>query len=197
MFQASGNFRNVVKTLASLPQTYTGDVLLVINDLDMDVVARNVIMLLLALKVEDSEQAAQSVIHIWYSATIRPVDAQLLKELIYPMIEDVCFKIADRAAGTLQAKTWNVGKCSLRLVLKKESWTTLLSHLRVPLGLTLQQAYDKRVAVTKAEQQQEIHRDLCVLRPEHRLCREKYRDDGILLPFGHSREEFTVPNPCV
>ena len=115
----------------------------------------------------------------------------------HPVIEDVCIKVADRVAGSLQAKTWNVGKCSLRLVLKKESWTTLLSHLHVPPGLTLQQAYDKRVAVTKAEQQQEIHRDLCVLRPEHRLCREKYRDDGIMLPFGHSKEEFTVPNPCV
>jgi hypothetical protein len=187
----------VVKTLASLPQNYTGDVLLAINDLDMDVVARNVIMLLLALKVEDSEQAVQSIIHIWYSATIRPVDARLLTKLIYPMIEDVCVKIADRAAGSLQAKTWKVGKCSLRLVLTKESWTTLLSHFRLPPGLTLQQVYDKRVAVTKAEQQQEIHRDFCVLHPEHRVCREKYREDGIMLPFGYSREEFTVPNPCV
>jgi len=194
---ASGDFRNVVETLASLPQTYTGGLLFAINDLDMDIVARNVIMLLLALKVEDPEQAVQSIIHIWYSATIRPVDARLLAELIHPMIEDVCVKITDRAAGSLQAKTRKVGKSSLRLVLKKEAWKTLFSHLRLPPGLTLQQAYDKRVAVTKAEQQQEIHRDLCVLHPEHRLCREKYREDGIMLPFGHSREGFTIPNQYV
>lgn len=171
---ASGDFRNVVKTLASLPQTYNGDLLFAINDLDMDIGARNVIMLLLALMVQDPEQAVQTIVHIWYSAAIRPVDAKLL-----------------------QAKTWKVGKSSLRLVLKKEAWTTLLSHLRLPAGLSLQQAHDKRVAVTKAEQQQEIHRDLCVLHPEHRLCREKYREDGIMLPFGHSREEFMVPNPYV
>lgn len=196
-FTASGDFRNVVKTLASLPQTYNGNVLLAINDLDIDVVARNVIMLLLALKIEDSEQAVQSTIHIWYSATIRPVDAGLLMESISPMIEDVCVKIADRAAGSLQSKTWTVGKCSLRLVLKKESWKSLLSHLHLPPGLTLKQAYEKRVAVTKAEQRQEIHRDFCVLHTQHRVCRQKYREDGIMLPFGHSRDEFTVPNPCV
>lgn len=113
------------------------------------------------------------------------------------MIEDVCVEIANRTAGSLQAKTWKVGKSSLRLVLRKEAWTTLLSHLRLPPGLTLQQAHDKRIAVTKTEQQQEIHRDHCVLHPEHRLCRERYREDGIMLPFGHSRVEFAIPNPCV
>ena len=107
--------RNVVKTVASLPDTYTGEVLLAINDLDLDIVARNLIMLLIALKVEDSEQAVQSIIHIWYSASIRPADAQILTGVICPMIEEVCDKIADRAAGSLQAKTWTVGKSAFRL----------------------------------------------------------------------------------
>lgn len=189
--------RNVVKTVASLPDTYTGQVLLAVNDLDLEIVARNLIMLLIALKVRDSEQAVQSIIHIWYSASIRPTDAQILTEVICPMIEEVCAKIADRAAGSLQAKTWTFGKSALRLVLKKESWTDLLSYFRLPPGLTYQQAHDKRVVVTKAEEQDEIARDFCVRHPEHRVCKDKYREDGIMLPFGHSREEFTIPNPYV
>jgi len=160
--------RNVVKTVASLPDTYTGDLLLAINDLDLDIVAQNLIMLLIALKVEDSEQAVQSIIHVWYSASIRPTDAQILTEVICPMIEEVCTKIADRAAGFLQAKTLTFGKSALRLVLKKESWTALLSYFRLPPGLTFQQAHDKRIAVTKAEQPEEIARDFCVRHPEHR-----------------------------
>ena len=134
---ASGDFRNVVKTLASLPRTYTGDLLFAINDLDMDIVARNVIMLLLALMVEDPEQAVQTIVHIWYSADIRPLDAKLLAELIHPMIEDVCVKITNHAAVSLQAKTWKVGKYSLRLEQKKEAWTSLPSHLYLPTGLLL------------------------------------------------------------
>jgi len=189
--------RNVVKTVASLPVTYTGDLFLAVNDLDFDIVARNFIVLLIALTTEDSEQAVQSIIHIWYSASIRPADARLLTEVICPMVEEVCAKIADRAAGSLQAKTWTFGKSTLRLVLEKESWTTLLSYFRLPSGLTYQQAHDKRVAVTKAEKQEEPARDFCVRHPEHRVCREKYREDGIMLPFGHSREEFTIPNPYV
>ena len=108
---ASGDFRNVVKTLASLPRTYTGDLLFAINDLDMDIVARNVIMLLLALMVEDPEQAVQTIVHIWYSADIRPLDAKLLAELIHPMIASKsqtmppshCKRRLGKSANTLYA----------------------------------------------------------------------------------------------
>lgn len=196
-FLASGDFRNAVKTLGCLPRTYTGDVLLAMNDLDLDIVARNVIMLLPALFIEDSHQAVQSIIHIWYSANIRPTDARFLSEVIHPMIEDVCLKIAERSDQSLQAKTWRVGKSSLRLVLKKESWKALLSYSSLPAGTTVQQARSKRIAVTKAEQQHEIYRDFCFLHPENRVGKEKYRDDGIMLPFGASRADFTIPNPYV
>jgi hypothetical protein len=113
------------------------------------------------------------------------------------MIEEVCAKIANRTAGSLQAKTWKVGRSSLRLVLSKESWASLRSYFRLPTGLTHQQAQDKRLTVTRADKERDLFRDLFDLVPEHRVCREKLRDDGILLPFGHSREEFTVPNPYV
>lgn len=103
--------RNVVQIVAILPDAYDGTLLLAINDLDLDIVARNLIMLHLALHIEGLEQAVQSIIHIWYSASIRPADARLLTHVVYPMIEEVCTRIADRAAGSLQAKTW---KASLR-----------------------------------------------------------------------------------
>jgi hypothetical protein len=67
----------VVKTVASLPDTYTGDLFLAINDLDLDVVARNLIMLLVALKVEDRTQAVQSIIHTF--GTRHPSALQTLR----------------------------------------------------------------------------------------------------------------------
>jgi hypothetical protein len=48
---ASGDPRNIVKTIVSLPRSYTRKPLIVINDIDFDIVARNLVMLLLTLTV--------------------------------------------------------------------------------------------------------------------------------------------------
>lgn len=139
----------MVKTIASLPQTYLGKPSIVINDIDFDVVARNAVMLLLALTIEDQQQAVETILHCWYSALIRPADFKHLESL-HLLIEDVCVKISGRKAGSLQAKTFTLGKCPLRLVLQKEAWKTLLSFLRVPPGLSTKQAHDMRLNVTMA-----------------------------------------------
>ena len=68
---ASGDLRNVVKTVASLPNDYSKTVSLVINDRDFDIVARNVIMLLIVLVVSDPIQAVDCLLHIWYSTLVR------------------------------------------------------------------------------------------------------------------------------
>lgn len=167
-----------------------------INDIDLDVVARNLVILLLIMLVEDPHQAVESAIHIWYSAFIRPTEAGLLANIISPMVENVCAKIANRGPKSLQAKTWKIGKCSLRLVLEKESWKALLSYFRAPSSLTLQKAKELRVAITR-KYTSDKHRDLVVLQPHHRVSNDKFREDGLLLPFGHARDDFTIPNPQV
>lgn len=192
---ASGDLRNVVKTVASLSQSYTKDLSIVINDSDFDVVARNIIMLFLALAVPNEQEAAESVLHLWYSALIRPIDMQHLESL-RPLIEDVCTKIAGCNSGTLQAKTFTFGSWTLRVVLKKEAWIELLESLSVRKGLSTEQAHEIRVAVTKAPHRLDYrHRDLMFQLPEHRICKERFREDGILVPFSYSRGSFTIPNP--
>ena len=49
---ASGDLRNVIQSVASLPPIYDQRVNIVLNDLDLDTVARNLIMLLVLLAVE-------------------------------------------------------------------------------------------------------------------------------------------------
>lgn len=194
---ASGDPRNVFKTIASLPQSYVGKPFVVINDMDFDVVARNLIMLLLSLTIADEQEAIQTVLHVWYSAFIRPVDLQRIQAL-HPLIKDVCTKIASRGSGSLQAKTFTFGPSSLRVVLKKEHWKILLTFLCPPKGLTIEKARRGRLAVTMAPHRLDyLHRDLALQQPEHRICKERFREDGILLPFSQSRDDFTVPNPYV
>lgn len=152
-------------------------------------------MVLLALTIPDEQQAAETVLHLWYSARIRPVDMQHIENL-RPMIQMVCTKIADRRAGSLQGKTFTIGLSSIRVILKKEVWAALLESLHVPVGLSIEQAHAIRVAVAKAPQREDhLHRSHMFQKPEHRVCKDKFRTDGILVPFGCSRKEFTVPNP--
>lgn len=171
--------------------------MIVINDMDFDIVARHVVMLLLILSISDEQEAVETVLHVWYSAFIRPADYQRIQNL-HSLIEDVCNKIAGRGAGSFQAKTFPFGSCSLRVILKKEHWTSLLTFLCVPKGLTTSKARTGRLAVTNAPSRVDYrHRGLALQKPEHCICRENFREDGILLPFSQSRDDFTMPNPYV
>jgi hypothetical protein len=64
---ASGDIRNVVKTVASLPTEFTGRIDAYVNDIDLDVVARNIILILVALSVDNEDEAVGCMIHTWYS----------------------------------------------------------------------------------------------------------------------------------
>jgi hypothetical protein len=128
-------------------------------------------MLLLTLMIIDPVEAAETVLHFWYSALVRPIDF-LRVQLLRPIIEGVCNKITDQAAGPLQAKTFTFDSCSVRVVLKKEGWTALLAFLNVPVGLTTQRAHKIRIAVTMAPHRLDLRpRDLMLQQPEHLLAR--------------------------
>jgi len=85
LFLASGDLRNVILTIPGLPQSYKGKCCVNINDKDFQVVARNVIMLLVAHRMEP-DTAVPLIIHIWYSAFIPAVMLQILQSTILPMI---------------------------------------------------------------------------------------------------------------
>ncbi|ROW09323.1 hypothetical protein VPNG_05867 [Cytospora leucostoma] len=140
LFAASGDLRNVVKTIASLPEGFSSGLKVDINDLDMDIVARNIIFLLLFYTLEDGEEAAECVLHLWYSTLIPP---------------------------------W----CLLKL----DSLKDLIVRSVV---MNAPQRIDHR--------QRKLFEQL---KPSWRMCTNRFRQDGILLPFGHPRTSYTIPNP--
>lgn len=188
--------RNVVQTVASLPSTYTGDCEIIINDRDSDIIARNIILLLIALHYTP-EEATPIMLHIWYSALVPKAMIGSLRENIAPMIEDVCSKIKHKStSSTLQAKTWKIGSSSLRLLLGKPFWDSLLSYFDIPIGLSMPQAQRIRTATTLAPDRVDyVDRALYNRPPGWRSSMMKFRTDGILSPFGGSRREFDTPNP--
>ncbi|KUI70772.1 Histone-lysine N-methyltransferase SMYD3 [Cytospora mali] len=198
LFAASGDLRNVVKTITSLPEGFSSGLNIDINDRDMDIVARNIIFLLLCYTIDDGEEAAECVLHLWYSTLIPEKCLQKL-DILENLIGDVCSKIKTKPAHTILGRTWTFaqGKGSVRVVLIKEMWEALLSYLKVPEGLTADRAEKVRSTIMNAPQRVDnIHRYLFTqMKPTWRICTHKFRQDGILLPFGHPRNQHTLPNP--
>lgn len=179
-----------------LPGSYNQPINITMNDLDPDIVARNVIMLLIALTVDDTDEAADCIIRIWYSALIRKSDLDILQQRIRLLIESVCHKIENKTPSSLLGKTWTFGQRSLRLVLEKSSWDNLLSYMDIPAGLTMERANQIRTAVTLAESRKD-YRDRNLLlqtTPSRRIAKNRYWADGLLLPFGSLRLDFQEPN---
>lgn len=181
--------------MVGLPLGYTGRCEVFINDRDFDVVARNAILLLIAFHFSPNE-AVPIMLHIWYSAFIPKQMLQSLRTTILPLIQDVCEKIVDKPLNSLQSKTWKNGKCSMRLVLAKSAWDRLPSYFQVPDGLSMTHALELMKATTLAPQRiDNLHRALYEKPRYWRLCKQKFRSDGLLLPFGYSGKEFDTPNP--
>lgn len=80
--------------------------------------------------------------------------------------------------------------------MSKEAWRLLLSCLTVRRGITMRHAQALRLAVVNEPEHQDVY-DRTTLRhlPAHRVCKQKFKEDGMVLPFGYSRKEFVIPNP--
>jgi hypothetical protein len=196
LFAASGDIRNVVESIMEgLSDGYNGRCTLVINDINFMVVARNAILLFVALSLEP-EEAVTIMIHVWYSALLADFMIDTLCHVALGRIVEVCEKIKGRPSTSLQAKTFSFGKRSLRLVLKKHQWDELKDYFNVPQGLTQEDAQAIRRRVMLAPERVDyLHRALCNQPSPIRVATVTFREDGILLPYGASREKFDTPNP--
>ncbi|KAL4799455.1 hypothetical protein BDV19DRAFT_385223 [Aspergillus venezuelensis] len=197
VFAASGDLRNVVKTIASLPKNHAGFVEVIINDRDIDVVGRNVIILLVALSVSDAEKAAECIIHLWYSVLIRNEDMDILQS-IRPRIKRICKIISDDKIDEPCARTFKFGNRTLRVVLDTSSWKQLLTFFDVPTGLTVKRAQDIRRESTMPDSRKDyLDRYLYCQPPSRRVANMRFRSEGLLLPFSCPHDEFCLPNPTI
>jgi hypothetical protein len=119
---ASGDPRNIVKTLADLPRSYSGTLQVTLDDQDPRIVARKVIMCILAASVTNADKASECITHIWYSAFVRQTDLELLTAHVLPSVQQACSKIKDNSFVSLHTETWQIGNRSLRLGLTKKAW---------------------------------------------------------------------------
>ncbi|KAF3070952.1 hypothetical protein GL218_00779 [Daldinia childiae] len=207
LFAASGDVRNAVQTIRNLPPDFKHQVKMTINDRDFDITARNAIILLLALSSlegepdqPDFERLAETLIHVWYSAALTKDTLSELRSRVKPLINEACERTVDKQPDIFVGKEWVFKSgSSLLLVLKKEDWARVLEFLDVPEDLTLEKSRKIRQAITLAPERED-YRDRWYFKdasPSMRVAKQRYREDGLLLAFGHPRIGFDYPNPTL
>ena len=67
---ASGDLRNLVRTVKNLPPDYAGKINVLLNDNQNFVVLRNIVLLETLGSNSDKRKAADIALHLWYSAFI-------------------------------------------------------------------------------------------------------------------------------
>ena len=200
--------RHVVRTISNLPERLHQQVRIDMNDREFDIVGRNIILVLLALstracdlfsETNSIETVVIAMIHIWYSAFIPQRVSSVLHDTVKPVVDEACKEIHELDAEQIVKKTWKAGKRSIQVVMKQKLWLQLKKMVDNPNGLTQSEAVDVRKAVTLAPIRSD-YRDRWFYKeatPFMRLSKRRFQDDGLLLPFGHTRLGFNVPNPYV
>ena len=195
----------MVETLADLPDDFRNELQVTINDREFEVIARNAILLLFALNIEHTSgttsskqtwKTAESRIHLWYSASVTSDVLIQLQDKVKPLIDNVCNQIGQKSTEAMLGKTWTLEHGNtLRLVLSKENWLALQTFFN-PTSLTIEKADNIRTATTLAPERAD-YRDRWYFKdqsPFMRIAKHRFREDGLLLPFGHPRSGFSIPN---
>lgn len=138
------------------------------------------------------------IIHVWYSAFLTRDIVQYLEEKIQPLLEQVRHKLDGKALDAVIDHKWDFsGGSSIHLSLTVARWNYVVDSLKTPPTLDYQVARARMQNVTlKADTRdvREYHYSKMTDPPHLRVVYQRFLEDGMLLPFGHSRLDFIYPN---
>ncbi|KAG6839948.1 hypothetical protein C0991_010143 [Blastosporella zonata] len=189
-FAASGDIRNLVRTVNSLPRGYRGKCHILLNDTDTIITNRNLVILYALLGSGPSiEESAEIATHLMYSSALPPGVAAYLRGCVQVIY-------GDRASE---------GKMSFQCALRTRGRGNFFSMqsamaMRRPMEMLLS-SYElrrgqksMRSIVMDPEHVDDQDRVFANLQPAHRLALAHFRQKGVLAPFSLSTRGFTQPN---
>lgn len=142
-----------------------------------------------------------TIIHVWYSAFLTRDIVQYLEEKIQPLLEQVRHHLDGKALDTEIIHTWEFsGGSYLSLALPVVRWNYVINSLKTPPALSYQVAKARMQHVTldpRKRDAREYHYSKMTDSPHLRMAYQKFLEDGMLLPFGHSRLDFVYPNGLI
>ncbi|KIO27792.1 hypothetical protein M407DRAFT_22966 [Tulasnella calospora MUT 4182] len=189
-FAASGDLRNVIKTVNGLPQDYSGHLKLVINDLHPQVAIRNVVLLCMLLDPSgpSEEFTAEVVLHTLYSARLTPSQASFVQSWV-----DRIDSMDPDSEGIFNGQMEFGPRCDLGWLYPRDV-ASLLKLIKKP-SYTTSQAEANRLGVMLSPQRIDYReRYIWTQRPRHRLGYTYWRKTGLLLPIGQPLDSFDTVN---
>jgi len=185
---ASGDIRNIVATVNALGSDYSGQLNIILNDLNPFVVSRNIALLLILGTIPDEVVAADIALHFWYSVFM-PMEYRLR---VLSMVSTL-LKNGD-SAGPIVAP---LGPHSTLTCLVSSDVRRLLMENVGPI-MSPDQAQIEYKRVRKAPTRVDFRDRMYLgLKPSHRLAFLEYRRFGMILPFGALNAHCNVPNPSL
>lgn len=173
---------------------------MVLNDLNSVVVVRTVILLLIFCVEEDPVKAAEYALHTWYSLLLTDSCYKLLKKVksvLQGLYDEIKTEPGDDS--TPATKRLRFCKGSIDITLSRGQWLYLpkFAWLNEFDGKASKSDFQflRRGQLSTPAAIDLFDFTLEPLKPYRRVSEMKFRKDGMLLPFGQSREDFTVPNP--
>ncbi|EKM51316.1 uncharacterized protein PHACADRAFT_151996 [Phanerochaete carnosa HHB-10118-sp] len=181
---ASGDLRNVVKTVNCMPRDYTDKLTIVMNDRDNYVTLRNILMLQILAKIPNKRKAADLALHLWYSAFV-PV---MYHTEILPIAVEL-------ATGTELMHT-QLGPNAVLDADINQDLRMLCGMLAIsPKAYGMGDAANELGRVRFDPDRTDLrHRQWARCEPSHRLTLLEYNRFGIVLPFGAHDAHFNSPN---
>ncbi|KAK7685060.1 hypothetical protein QCA50_011897 [Cerrena zonata] len=186
VFAASGDLRNAVYTVNSLPMNYSGHLTVVMNDHDPQVTFRNLLLLMLLGSISDIKAAAELTLHLWYSVclpTPYKLSATVLSTQLLESVEN---------DGQFRQKFGRNSQLSGRVpqnVLR--TFAAAMFNPEFHVGEAAQEYQRVNLDPSRVDY---VDRWLTSMEPSHRMACMEYRRFGLALPFGALNAHFNAPN---
>ncbi|KZP28089.1 hypothetical protein FIBSPDRAFT_917742 [Athelia psychrophila] len=190
-YVASGDIRNVIRTVNELPPDYSGHISILLNDREPAVVARNLLLLTILGMVDGDSLAADVALHFWYSVFV-------------PMGYDTCINYAmmrisehSDSKAALLSMPLGPNACVKTCTFSAHTKAALSQMMGMDVNLRLGiEAASKEYSRVRFEPSRKDRHDrrYTRLEPSHRFGALEYRRFGIVLPFGAGNNRFSTPN---
>jgi len=183
---ASGDLRNVIRTVNALGSDYTGRLHILLNDASKVIVSRNIVLLLILGAMTNESVAADIALHFWYSVFLP--DEHRLRILASLVL------ILQQHTDKTELLSVGLGRrAKLTCLVPREITDHLLYTVGPILSTAQAQEEYERVYATPGR----LHarnRALAGVRPCHSLAFAAFWRSGVVLPFSINSDHHTVPN---
>lgn len=183
---ASGDLRNVVRTVNALGSDFTGHLHILLNDTSTVTVSRNIVLLLILGAMPNEVVAADIALHFWYSVF-------LPEEYRLRILALLLLALQQHTDETKPLSVDLGSRAKLTCLVPRE----ITDHLLYTAGPTLSTARARdeceRVHAMPARRDAR-NRALVGLKPCHSLGFMTFWRSGVVLPFSVNSDYYTAPN---